>query len=205
MDVFSNLLTYDERLFILLNTLPHPPLVDQIFLFFSFYPLVIWVLVGLVVVFVEEKKEPWFVVRLLLALLFAGTLASVIIKPLVGRPRPDITHGTQVILVPEKAAAIPANNDFAFPSGHAAIAFAGAYILTREETHSRHSKKHSQEGKRSLKLLFLGFAILTAFSRIYLGKHYPLDVVAGGALGWSMGWAAWKIVELIRPKMAFSH
>jgi undecaprenyl-diphosphatase len=198
MELFQIVQQLDEGLFFLINSVPHPQILDQIFLFFSFYPLIIWMLVGLIMIVVEERQDKLFILRLFLALLLSGLLASGVIKPIIKRPRPDITFGQQVILVEEKPAAIPTNNDFAFPSGHAAVAFAGAYVVTREET-TRSSNKHSRKKKQLIKLLLLFFAIMTAFSRIYLGKHYPLDAIAGGVLGWYMGWAAWKMIDLVKP------
>ncbi len=196
MPLLNVFLRIDEQLFFLLNSLPHTVFLDQVFLFFSFYPLVIWSLIGLVVLFIEEKKEHWFIIRLILALSVAGLLASGVIKPLIKRPRPDISFGTQVVIVNEKPAALPWNNDFAFPSGHAAVAFAGAYTLMREETGDQHGSDHTKKGRRSLRVLFFTFATLTAVSRIYLGKHYPLDVLVGGFLGWGVGFLSWKIVDL---------
>lgn len=190
------LLHLDESLFFLINSLPHPPLVDFFFLFFSFYPLVIWLLIGVVVVVVEERKDKLFIVRLILALCLAGALASGFIKPMVRRPRPDKTHGDKVVIVSEKPATIPWNNDFAFPSGHAAVAIAGAYIVTREETISVHSKKHSRKQKYLMKWIFWTVAFLTAISRVYLGKHYPLDILAGALIGWVVGWLSWKVIDL---------
>lgn len=193
----------DESLFLLINQLPHPEVADQMFLFFSFYPLVIWLVIGILVVAVEERREPLFIFRLILALGLAGLLASGIIKPIIRRPRPDLTYGTQVVIIEEKPAAIPANNDFAFPSGHAAVAFAGAYVLTREETSGNHGKMHSRKRKKLLWFIFLTFATLTAFSRIYLGKHYPLDVLAGGVIGWGTGWVSWRLVDLVKPPRVY--
>ncbi len=193
---------FDETLFFLINSIPHPQILDQVFLFFSFYPLIIWMVVGLVLTVVEERRDKFFIIRLVLALLLSGTVASGIIKPIIKRPRPDITFGEKVVLVEEKPAAIPANNDFAFPSGHAAVAFAGAYVVTREET-AGFGKKLSRKKKRLIKLLLLSFAFMTAFSRIYLGKHFPLDVVFGGLLGWFMGFAAWKMVDFVWPRKVF--
>ncbi len=205
MDLIGLFTTFDRALFLAINSLPHSEGIDQIFLFFSFYPLIIWTVIGVTVTILEERREKIFIVRLILALLIAGWLASGFIKPIVRRPRPDLRIGNQVIVVKEKPAAVPWNNDFAFPSGHAAIAFAGAYIVTREETYGKHGKRHSRQRNRIARIIFIGFAVLTAFSRIFLGKHYPLDVVAGAVLGWLVGYVSWKIIDLISPPHAVSQ
>lgn len=196
MDITA-LIQFDENLFLIINNLPHPEIFNLFFLFFSFYPLIIWLLIGVVVVVIEERKDKLFIIRLVVALCLAGVLASGFIKPIVRRPRPDLTHPEEVVIVSEKPAAIPWNNDFAFPSGHAAIAFAGAYIVTREETKSTHSKVHSQKKRRIMRLMFIAIALMTAVSRIYLGKHYPLDIIAGGFIGWGMGWFSWRLIDYL--------
>lgn len=200
MELIAALISLDEWLFLEINNLYHSASIDWIFLFFSFYPLIIWLCVGLLVAFIEERRDKTFIFRLFIALLCAGVVSSVFIKPLIRRPRPDLSHGVAVIIVPEKAALVPFNNDFAFPSGHAAVAFAGAYILTREETAAKHAR-HSKKYRKVAKWIFFLFAALTAFSRIYLGKHYPLDVIAGGLLGVGIGWASWKLVDVVKRKI----
>jgi len=200
MELFAALINLDEALFFRINNLTHTPFLDWFFLFFSFYPLIIWMLIGLVVTFIEEQRDHWFIVTLGLGLLSAGFLSSVLIKPLVARPRPDLSHGSAVIIVSEKPAAVPFNNDFAFPSGHAAVAFAGAYILTRAETAKKHTQ-HSRKYKRVAGWIFYAFAAITAFSRIYLGKHYPLDVINGAFLGILVGWVSWWVVAKLRSQL----
>jgi undecaprenyl-diphosphatase len=64
---------------------------------------------------------------------------------------------------------VPAPHDAAFPSGHAATSFAAATILTAALP-------------RFAPLWFL-LALAIAFSRVYVGVHYPLDIVGGAALG----------------------
>lgn len=189
MYFFTAIKFIDESLFLTINQLPHPPVLDLLFLAFSYNPLVIWMGIGLLVLTLNRGKSRRIFVQLLLALVLAGGLASVLIKPLVGRPRPDITYGEQVIVVKEKPAGIPAHEDFAFPSGHAALAWAGAFVLASQ---FKLIKKH-----KSKVWIFYTLAILTSISRIYLGKHYPLDVLAGGLIGWCMGWLAGIITQNI--------
>ena len=65
-----------------------------------------------------------------------------------------------------------------FPSSHAANAFALAWVLT-----SRWRRAWPA---------FYALAVLVAFSRMYLNRHYLSDVVAGAALGAVVAWAAWR-------------
>ena len=62
-----------------------------------------------------------------------------------------------------------------FPSGHAATAVAGAIMLSRIWPAGR--------------FVLGALAMLIALSRIYVGVHYPLDIVAGAGLGAACAWA----------------
>jgi undecaprenyl-diphosphatase len=109
----------------------------------------------------------------LLVAMCGGTLLSTLLKMGFDRPRPDlVAHGATVYSA-------------SFPSGHALMS-AVAY-LTLGALLAR------VQPKRRLKVYFLGVAVvltvLVGISRIYLGVHWPTDVLAGWCLG-----AAWAIL-----------
>ncbi len=98
-----------------------------------------------------------------------GVLVSQLVKRTTRRRRPLEDLGEQGF-----AALLDASDAFSFPSGHACAAFAAAFALLGEGTMLL-----------SGGLLFVASGI--AASRVYLGVHYPLDVVAGITLGGMIG------------------
>lgn len=87
-------------------------------------------------------------------------------KQIIERPRPEI---------PANDFLIPADSEFAFPSGHALMVSAGAAISIAL---FRNSYK-----QLTISIMLTAEAGLVCFSRVYVGGHYPLDVLGGMLLG----------------------
>ena len=102
-------------------------------------------------------------------------VSSEFLKHLYGRPRPDLVpHGSYVYSA-------------SFPSGHSTLS--AATFLTLAMLIS------SLEPNRATKIMVfvLAFMLVFAigFSRVYLGVHWPSDVLAGWCLGAAWALAAW--------------
>jgi undecaprenyl-diphosphatase len=119
---------------------------------------------------------------LLLVATAGGEVLNVVLKDVFERPRPDVTlHLTE--------ASSPS-----FPSGHAmesaVIYFTLAALLARLVE------------PRPLKLYFLALAaflsILVGFSRVYLGVHYPSDVLAGWTAGIAWSLVCWTVASRLQ-------
>lgn len=113
------------------------------------------------------------------ALILDLVSCNLILKPLIGRMRPFAA-------VPEMNLLVPAPLDASFPSGHTAASFAVVFAL-------------KASGSPLWKPALI-WAVLMAFSRLYLYVHWPTDVLGGIALGVAVGWAGAKIVQKIASR-----
>ena len=123
----------------------------------------IWILLAIVAAFLWRR--PSAIAWVLVALLSSELLVRAL-KRLTDRPRPSTTF-------PEPEALVRPPLDMSFPSGHAATGFAAAAVLA------------SYERRAVLPLFAVAAAI--AWSRVYVGVHYPFDVLAGAVLGLVVG------------------
>ena len=119
----------------------------------------LWIALALVLSLVWRR---WGVLGMTVLAVALADWSATGLKALFDRARPPLRYAEPKTLVP-----VP--HDGSFPSGHAATSFAGATIL-------------SFAFPRLAPLLYL-LATAVAFSRVYVGVHYPLDVVGGAALG----------------------
>jgi membrane-associated phospholipid phosphatase len=125
----------------------------------------IWAGLALLIAFVQPQR--WrAVVHVLLALALAYLLTDYVAKPFFNRSRPFESFAEERVYGYRPTTP-------SFPSGHAASAIAGVAALVRLAPEARS--------------IFWSFALLVAFSRVYLGVHYPGDVIAGALLGLAIG------------------
>jgi membrane-associated phospholipid phosphatase len=106
-------------------------------------------------------RRPWFLV-LLLASDFVADGLSLVLRQAIGRDRPPIVY-------PEPKPLVHVPHTGAFPSGHASTAFACATVIAWASPRLR------------VPAFVLAAAI--AWSRVYVGVHWPLDVLGGAVLG----------------------
>jgi len=102
------------------------------------------------------------------------------IKAIANKPRPHEYDPTLIALKNAK--------NSSFPSGHTAEAFANATSLTLV-TH-----------KWYVAVPAYAWAGLVGYSRLYLGVHYPSDVIAGAFVGAGSAWLSYKLNKWMHPK-----
>lgn len=131
---------------------------------FNTLPMTIYVLVALGV-FIWRYGSAWPLIGLGATMVLTPLVVTVL-KNLIDRPRPSLTHR----LVEELT--------FSFPSGHSTstAAFCAALFLTAYPA-------LTQQGRRALGVGLGALAVTIGFSRIYVGVHWATDVVGGLALG----------------------
>lgn len=115
-----------------------------------------------------------------LALVFSLLFTNVLIKNVVGRTRPWLILEGLIPLVTE-------NDPNSFPSGHTSAAFAAAVALW-----------HTLPRRWGVTVLIC--AAVMGLSRLYVGVHFPTDVLCGALVGTFAGTLAWLMSERLRTR-----
>ncbi len=130
-------------------------------------------------VYRDRKKGALFFAATLLAVTVSDFISSSILKNLFALPRPCIT-------LPDVHLLTGCSNSGSLPSSHAANS---AAIATMLGLYDRRYFWWSVPG-----------ALLVSLSRLYLGVHYPSDVLAGALVGIATGWLAMRLAGLSTAK-----
>ena len=146
-----------------------------------------WSLLLLVVIFLVLRNRPlkealFILLGIGLCVLFADQISSTLIKPWVARFRP--THDPEIMFQVRHIAG--RMGQYGFVSSHAANTFAIATFLSLVFRH------------RVTTICLIIWASIVGFSRIYLGVHFPLDVLCGGLLGVLIGLFVYYLIYFIK-------
>jgi undecaprenyl-diphosphatase len=154
----------DTRLFYLLNSKLHAPFLDWLMPVvsdFSYFRIPI--ALTLLALFIwGGNKGRWFVILGVIAVGLADFSSHQFLKPLFARPR--VCHQLETVRL-----LVHCGGKYGFPSNHACNFFGTAVFFLYFY--------------RRLGWFILGLAFLIGWSRVYVGVHYPLDVLGGAVWG----------------------
>jgi undecaprenyl-diphosphatase len=155
------------------------PVLDLFFKFITQYQNFYIILIpGTLYLIVWGKaKGRWLVGSITLGLFIADQTSAHLLKPWIHRLRP--CNSLEGVLTP-----FGKSEAFSFPSSHASNMGVSMFLLSMAFP--------------TWRPLFIVIALLVGLSRIYLGLHYPSDLLGGYTLGVLAGWGVWWMVEKIR-------
>ena len=142
---------------------------------------IFWILLTIVLLIPKKTRKAGLASAL--ALIIGTLITNVAIKNMVARIRPyEVIQELELMIEKQK--------DFSFPSGNTCASFASAFAIY----------KCKEVFPKKWRIAAMVLATLIALSRLYVGVHYPTDVLGGLIVGLFSGWAGWKIEELIMKK-----
>ena len=187
MNIIDSLKLWDTTLFLFLNGY-HNPLFDGIMWAISnkFTWVALYIAVIYMVIKHWKRESIWIILALVACIVIADQVSSGLIKHLVERPRPS--HAADLTGLVHLVNGYTGGS-FGFVSSHAANSFGFALLSSLLFRN------------RNYTLAIFGWAVLTAYSRIYLGVHYPLDIVGGTIVGLVGALICFGTIKKLRPSL----
>ncbi|MEB6112165.1 undecaprenyl-diphosphatase [Kurthia gibsonii] len=155
--------------------------VDAIMIFATNYAVPVFAIVLLMMWFFGKEYMKKTVVYSALSGVL-GILINVLISKIYFEPRPFVTHDDLNVLVDHA-------RDASFPSDHTTGAIALAFAIALRN--------------KRIGIVMMVFALITGFSRMYVGNHYPGDVAMGIVIGLFVAYTVNKLAFLVEPLANF--
>lgn len=127
-----------------------------------------------------KLRSIFFILSIAMTIAVSDTLSSKVIKKTVKRPRPCRNE----VLAQDLNLLVHCGGGYSFTSSHATNHFALAVFIITLFGGMR----------KRWKYLLIIWAGSIAFGQVYVGVHYPIDVIAGGLLGTAVGWLMAKFM-----------
>ena len=178
--MLERLLTWDERLFFVLNERWTSPFLDRVlpWLTDARHYTIPFILGALVLLIAWRLRGLRFLLVAVVSVVIADAIGTHLIKHVFWRTRPCVALETVRLL----AGCV---NSPSFPSNHAVN---GSALATLAALHLP-----------KVGPLALALAFIVGYSRVYVGAHYPLDVLVGSVLGILVALALSRVMALIWP------
>ena len=163
---------------------------------------IVWIALCLILLIVPKTRR----IGIIAAGSFAieAVITNLVIKNIVQRTRPyDEIDGLVNLIEKQK--------DYSFPSGHtgASFAVAGAILVIAllglpaiAEKTGKFSRAKMKLAYKLFAVIIIIYAVLIAFSRLYVGVHYPTDVLGGILLGLGASVLAYFVYHIVIKKQS---
>ena len=185
MEALSNI---DTEFFLFLNGL-HTSWLDKVMI--AVTQMWVWVPLYLLLIYWTVKQYGkrcwWIFLAVGIVVLCSDQLSAHVCKPLFQRLRPCYNADLQDLIYLPKGMA---GGRYGFVSSHAANTFAVAAFLTPA----------LRKNRNWMGIVLYFWAFISSYSRIYLGFHYPGDILCGALLGILIGLIFWKVFQLVVVK-----
>lgn len=140
---------------------------------------ILWIILGIILLFWKKTRPIGF--TMLISLLFDFLIINVTLKDLIARPRPFVVNEAITPLITDVS---PYRS---FPSGHSGGSFAAMFALYKWVP-------------KKIGIPAIVLAALVALSRLYVGVHYPTDILAGCVVGFMCSVWAYYLVRFVSKK-----